>query len=185
MPVIHLHGWFEKNFSPGIMEYMKEELGFSDAEIQREYEIWREYTTKKIPGFYPGFLDILRRFKEAGGIISVVSHSEKELILRDYRAAGGEQSIVPDLVFGWDFADERRKPHPWPVEQIISRFFLKPEEVLIVDDLRPAVLMARAAGVQIAGAGWGHDIPVIREYMKEHCIAYFSRVEEFADFIFD
>jgi phosphoglycolate phosphatase-like HAD superfamily hydrolase len=183
-PVISLRGWFEKNFHPGIMEYMKKDLGFTDREIQREYEIWREYTTTKVPEFFPGFIDALKRFKSFGGIITVVSHSEKDLILRDYRGADPEGRTVPDMVFGWDFDDNKRKPHPYPVERILQTFSLRPEEVLILDDLRPGVLMSRAAGVEIAGAGWGHDIPEIRNYMMKHCTAYFATVREFTDFLF-
>ena len=183
VPAISLLGWFEKNFDPGIMEYMKKELGFSQEEIMREYEIWREYTTSRIPDFYPGFLDVLSRFKQEGGIITVISHSEKDLIIRDYRAAGADPRTIPELIFGWDYDDNKRKPHPWPVEQILQHFTLDPAEALILDDLRPAVQMGRAAGVDVAAAGWGHDIPVIRRYMQEHCTAYFHRVEEFGEYI--
>lgn len=183
-PVITLGQWFEKNFHPGIMEYMREDLGFTEEEILREYEIWREHTTRRIPDFYPGFIDVVRQFKAAGGIVTVVSHSEKDLIHRDYRSAGPEELVGPDLVFGWDFDGNKRKPNPYPVEKILQEFSLQPEEALIVDDLRPGVLMAKASGVPIAGAGWGHDIPVIRDYMRQNCIAYFSTVAEFSHFLF-
>lgn len=180
---VSLRGWFEKNFEPGIMEYMTDELGFSETEIRREYEIWRNFTTQRTPDFYPGFLEILYRFKERGGIVTVVSHSEKDLILRDYMAAESKHKIVPELIFGWDFDESKRKPHPWPVFQILETFSLRPEEALILDDLRPGVLMSRASGVEIAAAGWGHDLPLIEKYMKKHCVAYFSNVEEFGNFI--
>lgn len=186
---ISLRGWFEKNFSPGIMEYMQHDLGFSDEEIQREYEIWREFTSSRSAPFFPGFLDVLREYKKAGGIITVISHSEQDLILRDYRAAGkeasaGDTAVVPELVYGWDFDETKRKPHPWPVIEILRHLSLDPEDALIVDDLRPAVEMGKAAGVDVAAAGWAHDIPVIREYMEQHCVAYFAKVEEFGEFLF-
>ncbi len=183
-PPISLKGWFEKNFDPGIMEYMTDELGFTEKEVRREYEIWRDFTTSRVPAFYPGFLEIIRRFKDRGGIVTVVSHSEEELIMRDYASVDVSKTVVPDLVFGWDFDAEKRKPHPWPVEQILQHFNLQPDQVLIIDDLRPGVLMSKETGVDIAAAGWGHDIPVIRDYMRQHSVAYFSRVEELADFLF-
>jgi len=55
--------------------------------------------------------------------------------------------------------------------------------VLIVDDLKPGVLMGKAAQIPVASAGWAHDIPLIRDYMRDNCIAYFETVQEFADFI--
>ena len=60
---------------------------------------------------------------------------------------------------------------------------LKEEEALIVDDLKPGVLMGMACGVSVAAAGWGHSIREIREYMEESCITYFENVSQFHRFI--
>ena len=38
-------------------------------------------------------------------------------------------------------------------------------------------------GVTAVGAGWGHSIPSIQEYMRLHCGAYFTSVAEFATFL--
>lgn len=180
-PPASLEEWLLKNFSPGIMAYMTEELGFSSEEVDLEYKIWREHTEKQIPSFFPGFLETLEEFRSRGGIITVVSHSEADLIRRDYEAAGAGH--LPQAVYGWEFDESKRKPHPWPVEQILSRYGLSPREALILDDLKPAVEMSRRSGVPIAAAGWGYDIPPIRRYMEEHCLAYFSAVEEFRRFL--
>jgi len=177
-----LNEWLIKNFSPGIMAYMTEELGFSDEEIDEEYRIWREHTEKRIPSFFPGFLEVLEDFKSRGGIITVVSHSEEDLIRRDYAASGAAH--LPELVFGWDMNEEKRKPHPYPVEQILSAYGLNRQEALIVDDLKPAVEMSLRSGVPIAGAGWGHSIPVIQDYMEKNCLAYFRSIQEFRAFLF-
>jgi phosphoglycolate phosphatase-like HAD superfamily hydrolase len=177
-----LEEWLIKNFSPGIMSYMTEELGFSEEEVDMEYRIWRTHTEKVVPSFFPGFLEILKDFKSEGGIITVVSHSEEDLIRRDYAQADAPH--LPELIFGWDKEKEKRKPSPYPVQQILAAYKLSPEEALIVDDLKPAVEMSRQSGVAIAGAGWGHDIPLIREYMKANCEAYFDTIEEFRTFLF-
>ncbi|MEW5813958.1 MAG: HAD hydrolase-like protein [Spirochaetota bacterium] len=179
---ISLEEWFLKNFHPGIMEYLVKELKFTDREMQIEYQIWRDYTLSRIPQFYPGFMEILKTFKEMGGVISVVSHSEKDLIERDYRHHNAD--ILPDLIFGWDYDEEKRKPSPWPVWQILNQFGLKPLEALIIDDLKPGVLMSQASGVPVAAAGWSHSIPSIREFMNAHCAAYFTDIEELRDYIF-
>ena len=180
---IDLEGWFLKNFEPGIMHYLTEELGLSQEELEIEYKIWREYNTSRIPPFFPGFLESLRAYRERGGIITVVSHSEEDIILNTYRRAQGGGDFLPDLVFGWDYDETRRKPSPWPVENILRRFNLSPDQALIVDDLKPGVLMSRATGVSIAAAGWAHRIPEIHTYMRENCDIYFSSVEQFSSFI--
>jgi phosphoglycolate phosphatase/pyrophosphatase PpaX len=181
-PATDLNEWFLKNFSPGIMEYMSEELGFSEEEIQEEYRIWREYSEDKIPPFFPGLLEIMDEFKKAGGIITVVSHSDEDRIRRDYSHAG--YAHLPELVFGWDFDENKRKPHPYPVLRILEHYGLEPAEALILDDLRPAVEMSRSSGVPIAAAGWGHDVPEIREWMQKHCMVYLQRVEELRALLF-
>lgn len=205
---ISLEGWYRKNFDPGIMGYLVDELGMSPEELEEEFTIWRNYTSTRVPHFYPGFLELLRDFRAEGGRIAVVSHSERELIERDYRTrspkgaaapsggysrqgsdapdrreGSGSQALVPDLIFGWDHDESRRKPSPWPVEQILEGFGVKTTDALIVDDLKPAVLMARASGVEVAAAGWGHDIPEIHDYMRRNCIAFLSSVAELRSFV--
>ncbi|WP_455383251.1 HAD family hydrolase [Salinispira pacifica] len=183
-PVVTLDEWFQKNFEPGVMEFLVGELGMSPEELSQEFEIWRTYTSARIPHFYPGVLDLLRWFRAVGGQVAVVSHSEAALIERDYRAAGsGGDPFVPDLIFGWDHDENRRKPHPWPALQALEMFGCAPEEAIILDDLKPGVLMGQASGIPVAAAGWGHAIPAIRAYMEKNCVGYFTSVEEFAEFL--
>jgi phosphoglycolate phosphatase-like HAD superfamily hydrolase len=176
-----LETWFLKNFHPGLMVYLREDLEMSSRELEQEFLIWREYTSSRVPRFYPGFLEILVRYRHEGGLIAVVSHSQKDIIARDYLLH--QPGVVPDMILGWDQDAGRRKPDPWPVRQILGHFGLEPYEVLIVDDLKPGVLMAEAAGVDIAAAGWGHFIPAIRAYMQAHCRCYLSSVAELGEFI--
>jgi len=182
LPSVSLDEWFLKNFSPGIMEYMTGELGFSSDEIQEEYKIWRSFTETRIPPFFSGYLDVLQEFNDRGGIITVVSHSEADLIRRDYGHAGAGH--LPSMIFGWDFDEEKRKPHPYPVLEILKNYSLNPDEALILDDLKPAVEMSRRSRVPIAAAGWGHSIPAIRDYMEQNCNYYLSTVEEFRNLLF-
>lgn len=183
---VPLDEWFRKNFHPGIMGYLQDELGFTPEEIEEEYRIWRVFTTGRVPDFYPGMLEILRKFHAAGGIVTVVSHSDADLIERDYRAASekaGSPAFVPDRIFGWTMDESKRKPHPYPALSIMEEFGLDPAEVLVVDDLRPGIEMARAAGAWTAAAGWGHHIDEIRDYMRGSCDHFFATVEEFGAFI--
>ena len=181
--------WYTKNFHPGIMAYLTGELGLSEEELAEEFRIWQEFTSTRIPDFFPGFLDLLEEFRSRGGRISVVSHSERHIIERDYRAGSQQRNsgklIMPDLIFGWDHDEHFRKPSAWPVEQTLDAFRCAPDEALIVDDLKPAVLMGQASGVSVAAAGWSHSIPAIRDFMRESCIAYFESVEELRRFILD
>ncbi len=180
--VIDLDQWLLKNCDPGLTAYLRDELHFTDEEMEFELEIWRRMVAERVPEFYPGFLDLLYDFRSRGGIVAVVSHSDREIIERDYLAATSG-ACLPEVIFGWTPDAEKRKPSPFPVKEILRTYQISPEETLVVDDLRPGVLMAQAAGVPVVGAGWGHQIPGIRDYMQQACMRYFRTVDELRDFV--
>ncbi len=172
-----LEEYFLKNFSPGFIPMCREEYGMSDEDLAVEGKFWREYVRTRIPKAYPGIREIMERHKAAGGLLCVVSHSYGDNILRDYRANGLPE---PDLAFGWEQPEQRRKPNPWPLQEIMRRFDLPPEELLMIDDLKPGYDMARAAGVDFAAVGWANDIPRIEAFMRENCRIYCKTVAELA-----
>ena len=104
-----LEEYFLKNFSPGFIPMCREEYGMSDEDLAVEGKFWREYVRTRIPRAYPGIREIMERHKAAGGLLCVVSHSYGDNILRDYRANGLPE---PDLAFGWEQPEQRRKPNP-------------------------------------------------------------------------
>ena len=117
-----------------------------------------------------------------GGLICVVSHSSKSTICRDYTHYFG---FLPDAVYGWDYPPEQRKPNPFPLKDIMKRFHLKSQDMLMGDDLRPGCDMARAMNVPSAFAGWGRkSVPEISQYMADHCDFAFSAPEELEAFLF-
>lgn len=179
---IGLEGWLAKNFEPGLIGYLMGELGLSEEEVREAYLIWQARTRSAIPDFFPGLLEIYAEFKDRGGLLVVVSHSEIEMIERDYAAAG---SVRPDLVFGWTGDPELRKPAPYPLAETMRRFSLDPREILVLDDLKPGASMAAALGVDFAAAGWGHSIPEIRRGMAGLCRYYLESVEDLRPVLFD
>ena len=168
--------WLLWNFH-GIMDYLEGELAMTPAELERELEIWRSWTSRHVPPFFPGFLQLLSDFRNGGGKVAVISHSEAGVIEAHYRSAS-DPPFVPDLIFGWSPDAERRKPSPWPVLEALRILDCPAPRALVVDDLKPGVLMARAAGVDFAAAGWSHRVEEIERYMRVHAVAYCSRVED-------
>jgi len=176
---VSLEGWFLKNFHPGIMDYLTVELRLSEEELAEEFRIWRRFTRGRLAGFYPGILDALKEYRSLGGKTVVVSHSEKRIIEWHY----GVQGFLPDLILGWVEDETKRKPSPWPVYRVLEVFNAGLNDILVVDDLKPGVLMARQAGVRIAAAGWGHRIALIEDYMRATCDMYLRSIDEFRDTI--
>ena len=160
----------------------REIFHFTDQELKQEHDQWMEYIMQNVPAPFPGIGRIIRRQKEAGGMLLVVSHSNTENILRDYDTHFG---IRPDGVYGWERPPQERKPNPWPLEDIMSRYGFKPEEILVVDDMQLACQMADPLGVKVAFAGWDDmGVPQQREDMRRRCAFSFDSVEEFEKFLF-
>ena len=131
---------------------------------------------------YPGIEAIIRRQKEEGGLICVVSHSHVDNILRDYKA---HFDLIPDAIYGWELAPHQRKPNPWPLQDIMEKFDLKPEEILVVDDMKLACQMAEPLGVDVCYAGWsGMGIEEVSREMESICTYSFDSLEEFGKFLF-
>lgn len=170
-------------FHLGFSDMCRKWYGFTQEELVSEYEGWQSYIVDHIPAPYPGIAEIIRRQKEAGGRICVVSHSCNANITRDYQTHFG---ILPDDIFGWDYPEELRKPSPYPLEQIMKKYGYAPQELLVVDDMKPAWEMAKKAGVPIAFAGWGRrEYPQITAEMTELCDFSFFSTKEFTNFLFD
>ena len=176
-----LEEYFLKNFSPGFVKMCREEYGMDDETLDRETAYWREYVSTRVPKAYPGIREIMQRHRREGGMLAVISHSYSDNILRDYRLNGLPE---PDLAFGWEMPPERRKPSPWPLQEVLRRTGLPPEQVLVIDDLKPGYDMARACGVPFAAAGWANDIPEIEAFMRRFCSLYFKTVSALAAYLF-
>ncbi len=169
-------------FHPGYGEMCRQRFGFTDEELMIEYKGWKEYIRSHIPAPYPGIGEIIRRQKKEGGLVCVISQSAQENIARDYRTHFG---LLPDDIYGWDMEPEHRKPNPWALTQIMKKYGLSPAEILVVDDMKAAVPMARAVGCPIGFAGWGRqEFPQITLEMTGLCDFAFGTTEALERFLF-
>lgn len=167
----------------GFADMCREYWQFSEEELASEFEEWMDYSRCHIPDPYPGIRELLQKHKALGGRICVVSHSAEEIIRRDYRTLF---DLQPDMVYGWDLPEEKRKPSTYALKDIMGRFGYRKEQLLIVDDLKLACTMARAVNVKIAFAGWSKDdLPELAEEMKKLCDFSFYYPSDLAKFLFD
>ena len=169
-------------FNPGFADMCRQRYQFTDEELKEEYHSWMDYVMTHTPDAYPGIKELILRYKEAGGIICVVSHSSIINITRDYQT---HFEILPDDIFGWDLPEHQRKPSTYPLERIMEKYHLQPDQLLVVDDLKPAWIMSRNAGVSIAFAAWSKtNAPAIIEEMTSLCDYTFYSPKELEEFIF-
>lgn len=179
---ISLEDYFRENFDPGFIPYCVGKLGMTDDELEVEVECWRNYVSGHTAKAYDGIREIIARQKAEGGIVCVVSHSYDYNIRRDYEA---NDLPMPDQIFGWECPPAQRKPSTYALERISREYGIKPEEMVVIDDLKPGYDMAKAYGVPFVGAGWSNDIPEIRAFMQKNSDVYFTEVAQLAAFLFE
>ena len=167
----------------GFADMCRKWYGFTEQELVDEYKGWQEYIQTHIPAPFPGIGEIIRRQKEEGGMICVVSHSSDINILRDYRQHFG---LEPDAIYSWDLPEEKRKPSTYALEDIMKKYGFTKDQMLVVDDMKPAYEMASRAGVPIAFAAWGREeYPEIAAEMRRLCNYTFTSAAELEAFLFE
>ena len=176
-----LESYLVKNFDPGIISLFCDEIGMSREELKFEDKYWAEYAKRHVPVAFEGVGDIMREFSANGGIVAIDSHSLRENIERDLSENG---LPMPDIIYSWDLPEEKRKPSPYTVLDLMEKYKLSPSEVLVVDDLKPGFDMARAAGVDFAAAGWAYNVPEIEAFMRRHCDYYLSSIDALRELLF-
>ena len=88
------------------------------------------------------------------------------------------------MVFGWELPRAQRKPNPYALDRLMACMDLAPEEMLVVDDLKPGYDMAAKRGVPFAAAGWAYDVPEIRAFLQQNCPLYFDTTEGLYEYLF-
>ena len=167
----------------GFANMCRQTYGFTEEELLTDFLSWKEYVRTHIPEIFPGIDRIIHRQKEEGGLVCVVSHSGEENISRDYRVHFGLQ---PDAIYGWDLPEEQRKPSTYALKDIMARFGVAKEDILVVDDMKLAWDMASQLHIQTAFAAWGkHDFPSLCREMESLCDFTFHTTEALEAFLFD
>ena len=177
---ISLADYFLLNFDPGFVPMCRERYHMTDEQLAFEARYWQDYVKSHIPAAYTGIREIMEAQKAAGGLVCAVSHSFDYNIRRDWAANGLPE---PDAVYGWERPESERKPHRFPLDDILRRFDLQPSQLLVIDDLKPGYDMARAVGVDFAAAGWAYEIPQIESFMRANCPLYCKTVAELASYL--
>lgn len=167
----------------GFAEMCRRRWQFTEEEQKAEYAGWMDYVITHIPEIFPGIGNVIRRQKEEGGLVCVVSHSSVRNITRDYEHHFG---IQPDAIYGWDYPEHLRKPNPFPLQDIMEKYKLSPADILVVDDMKLAWKMAHPLNVDIAFAAWGkQEFPELQEEMRTLCTYAFDSPRELERLLYE
>ena len=160
----------------------RERWNMTEEELTNEYLGWKAYSRVNVPEVCDGIGRVIQRQKELGGLVCVSSLSTREIIERDFLHHFG---ILPDAVYDYDLPVDQRKPAPYSMIDIMEKYNLKPEDMLMVDDMKLGCLMANSVGVSTAFAGWSKaDFPELTEEMRTICNFSFDSPAELERFLF-
>lgn len=162
----------------GFMHLCLNYYQFSDEEMKIEYQIWKSYTQKQIPDVFNGLKDLLINYKKQGGIIVVISHSEKTEIKRDYLHHFG---FEPNEIYGWERPEMERKPHVFPIIDSLAKFNLDAKDCLMLDDMSLGQQMAHKTNVPFAWAAWTHSENGIEKNASDLSFADVNAFKEFLE----
>ena len=161
----------------------RDKWNLAEEELTEEYLGWKAYSRVHIPEVCPGIDRILKRQKELGGMVFVASLSTREIIERDFLHHFG---FLPDVIYDYDLPVDQRKPNPYALTDIMEKYGFRPEQMLMVDDMKLGFQMAKAVGVATAFAGWSNaDFPELTEEMRSICDFSFDYPAELEKFLFD
>lgn len=171
----------EYDFKIGFIRMYKEVFGFSDEEVEIEEQMWRDFAKDKSPDMFDGLDRIIRKQKEEGGLVCVMSHNLKEVI----KATFDRYNLpTPDVIYGWD-EKEFVKPKPNGVYDLMKRFNLEKSDIILVDDLRPGYLMAKETEITFAYPGWAETkTKYIVDFMKENADVYPDSPTDLYNYLF-
>jgi len=101
---------------------------------------------------YPGLVPAIRKLREAGLRLAVLSNKPHELTIRVVRAFWNKNAF--DCIQGY-VEEEHRKPDPFYVYRICGQLDLPPQQVCLVGDTPTDLETARRAGAAFIGVTWG------------------------------
>ncbi len=146
----------------------------SDEFVEVYRDIYRRNGGEESP-LFPGAADALRRLKDSGFRLALVTSKVRYITLNILRSAG-IAPLFETLVTADDVA--RHKPDPEPILKALQRMRLSPEQAVYVGDALFDVEASSAAGVKMVGVSWG---AASREALAPGCSVVVDTWDELVD----
>jgi len=129
--------------------------------MARTYSVYNMAHHDSLVRPYDGIVDAVRRLKEAGKQLGLVTSKVRAGAERGLRVAGLDTAF--EVIVGADDV-ENPKPHPEPVLAAVEQLRTEPARTVFIGDSRHDIESGRAAGVKTAAALWG---PFDRAHLED------------------
>jgi HAD superfamily hydrolase (TIGR01549 family) len=142
---------FERTYSPDWYRTYRT-LGLDECHWPEADQLWQTHYATDASALLPGARECLRRLRDAGVALSLVTSGERARVERE-QAALGLAGTFEVMVCGGETLE--RKPHPAPLLAALARLGRAASESAYVGDSPEDVEMARAADVFAVGIPGG------------------------------
>lgn len=129
-----------------------DEMGERCADVYRR--IFDEWNTPGVVRLYPHVMDTIVELHRRGMQLAICS-SRGRPTLQGYVDDLGLRPYVGMVVSANDV--QRAKPHPEPVQLILTTLGVRPDEALVVGDASYDILMGRSADCRTCGVTYGNQ----------------------------
>ncbi len=130
---------------------MDDDLARRCAEVYR-----RLFAQNNAPGMvpvFPGVLESIKRWHDAGAMVSIASSRGHESLDGFVRSLGLEEYI--GYVLGLEDV-ERAKPDPFPVLKTLADLGVAARDAVVIGDMAYDIIMGRRAGCATVGVTYGN-----------------------------
>ncbi len=144
----------KKLVGDGISRLIEKVIGEGRREFEQIRQSFLDYYGKHIADHsrpYPDVVETLERLKDYKK--AVVTNKREALARALFRQLDLNRFF--DLIVGSDTTDET-KPSPVPLQYVLGRLGVSPEEAVMIGDGLTDIKAGRAAGVRTVGVGYGY-----------------------------
>ncbi len=156
--------------------YQAQRRDFAAGEHDRLFALFLEHYGANIPGQskpYPGVVEALDRFRDAGYLLAVCTNKTEDLSKRLLVGVGISGYFA--AVCGQDtFAF--RKPDPRHLTETILLAGGNPDRAVMVGDSRTDIDTAKAAGIPVVAVDFGYTDRHVREFEPSRIISHFNEL---------
>lgn len=156
--------------------YQARQRDLAVDEHDRLFALFLEHYGTNIPGLskpYPGVVEALDRFKEAGFLLAVCTNKTEDLsrrLLDGLRISSYFEAICGQDSFAF------RKPDPRHLTETIRLAGGNASQAVMVGDSRTDIDTAKAAGIPVVAVDFGYTDRHVREFEPSRIISHFDEL---------
>lgn len=176
---LSLKEYYCELFNKTYVEFLKD-MNLTDEEYKLEYQNWKKYTSTHHPIPFNKILSLLEYINLKGHKLVICSQSDRKTIENFFT----KTFVKVDLIIAGDrIHPERNKPYNYPINLIKKQFNVDNSQIIVVDDMKPGLLMAKNNDVKSIGVLYSGYHDMLRNEIYELSTVVAETIEDLISYI--